>query len=56
MESCNDNVWYAKKLSGKFLHLRDSLCVHTYTRFIHIILKSLVVKSEYLNPARDGID
>ena len=56
MESYNDNFWYAKKLSGKFLHLCDSLYVHTYTRFIHIILKSLVVKSEYLNPTRDGID
>ena len=55
MESCNDNFWYAKKLSGKFLHLCDSLYVHTYTRFIHIILKSLVLKSEYLNPTRLGL-
>ena len=55
MESCNDNFWYAKKLSGKFLHLCDSLYVHTYTRFIHIIWKSLVLKSEYLNPTRLGL-
>ena len=56
MESCNDNFWYAKKLRGKFLHLCDSLYVHTYTPFICIILKSLVLKSEYLNPTRVGID
>ena len=50
MENCNDNFWYSKKLTGKFLHLCDSLHIHTYIHYIHIILKSSVLKSEYLNP------
>ena len=55
MESCNDNFLYAKKLSGQFLHLGFcSLYVHTYKHYIHIILKSSVLKSEYLNLNRLG--
>ena len=55
MESCNDIFLYARKLSGQFLHLGFcSLYVHTYKHYIHIILKSSVLKSEYLNLNRLG--
>ena len=52
MENCNDNFWCAKKLTGKILHLHDSLNIHAYIHiYIHVILKSSGIKSEYLNPA-----
>ena len=48
MENCNDFFWYAKKLTGKFLHLHDSLNIYAYIHiYIHVILKSSGIKSEY---------
>ena len=50
MENWNDIFWCAKKIADKFLHLYDHLQV-----YIHIILKSSVLKSEYLNATRSGL-